>query len=614
MDFDPRAPAELRRRVGRQAALAACAAGAFQADPALLTAARTRLRRAVALGQDADGSAATDALAALAAACRAAGLGTPSVRQLAAALLMHAGRAVESGAMREAGGAPLAVALAALLHVWSGRRCHLVRASDYLAGRDQARFAPLFALCGVSAAALEADLGETELARRYEADLVYATGRQLLSDLLRARLAADGMAAAACRPAAEVALVDDLDAVLAEEAASPVVISAAGSAGVLDAATLAACALVEELEAGRDYHIEREPGWQVRFSAAGQARLELLALRLPVYWRHPQRRDDIVSCALLARDELGRERHYLVQEGRVLIADDGVLRRLAGRVWQFGMLQAVEAREGLPLSAPPRTVARTAVQSFLPRYRRLTGIGASLRGMRAELRDCYGLETVALSAHAELRPQRRYGYRDAAAKLDAFADAVGARQARGEALLVGAPRTADLAAVGRLLAARQIGFALADGREPEADAATLAAAAEPGRVTLVIAAALRNGVQVEPESEPERGPERDADTGAGAQVHGMLFEHWDSARTDAAFFAWCASGEVFGAASDELLARALPEWLPLPVAGLARAPWTAAALFRLAQRNAARQASRYRASLALRERQMDEQLAFAGMG
>ena len=612
MDFDPRAPAALRRRANRQATLAARAAEALQAEgwqadalqanQALLTAARTRLRRAVALGQDADGSAAADALAALAAACRIAGLGTPSERQLTAALLMHAGCAVESGAMREAGGAPLAVALAALLHAWSGRRCHLVRASDYLALRDCTRFAQLFALCGVSAAALEADLGEAELARRYEADLVYATGRQLLSDLLRARLAADGMAAAACRPAAEVALVDDLDAVLAEEAASPVVISAAGSAGVLDAATLAACALVEELEAGRDYHIERAPGWQVRFSAAGQARLEPLALRLPVYWRHPQRRDDILSSALLARDALQRERHYLVQEGRVLLADDGVLRLLAGRIWQFGMLQAVEAREGLPLSAPPRTVARTAVQSFLPRYRRLAGIGASLCGMRAELRDCYALETVALSVHAEARPQGRYGYRDAAAKLDAFADAVQARQARGEALLVGAPRTADLAAVGRLLAAHNIGFALADGREPEADAATLAAAAEPGKVTLVIASALRNGEPAQPDAE------------ASVQVHGMLFEHWDSARTDAAFFAWCSSGEVFGAASDELLARALPEWLPLPVDRLARAPWTAALLFRLAQRNAARQASRYRASLALRERQMDEQLAFAGMG
>lgn len=613
MDFDPRAAAALRRRAMRQAALAARAAPNLQADAALLAEARTRLRRAVALDQDRDGSAAADALAALAAACRAAGLGLPPLRQLAAALLMHAGRAVEAG---PGGGASLAVALAALLQVWSGRRCHVVRASDYLAVRDSARFAPLFALCGVDAAALEADLDEAELARRYGADLVYATGRQLLSDLLRARLAADGMALAACRPAAEVALIDDIDAVLAEDAASPVVISAAGSGGVLDEATLAACALVEELDAGRDYRIEREPGWQVRFSDAGLARLEALALRLPVYWRHPQRRDDLVASALLARDELRREHHYLVQEGRVLIADDGVLRRLAGRVWQFGMLQAVEAREGLPLSAPPRTVARTAVQSFLPQYRRLAGIGASLAGMRAELRDCYGLETVALAPRASVRPRRRYGWRDAAAKLDAFAAEVEARQRRGEAQLVGAPRTADLAAVGRLLAARSVGFALADGREPEADAATLAAARAPGKVTLVIAAALRNGVlaEAEPGLEEEVGTRSAAGLEAAPPLHGMLFEHWDSTRADAAFFAWCTDGEVFGAASDELLLRALPEWLPLPVTRLARAPWAATALFRLAQRNAARQSSRYRASLALRERQMDEQLAFARMG
>jgi len=588
-----------RRLADRAAAIASEAAG-LSIDAAVLAAARTALRRAVALGQGNGAGldhALDRALAALAGACRVAGLGMPSARQLAAALLMHEGRAVAFGAC---GGASTAVALAALLHVWSGRRCHLVRAADWLAVRDCAAFAPLFALCGVRAAALEADLDEAELARRYAADLVYATGRQLLSDFLRTRLVTTGVAAAACRPAADVALVDDIDAVLAEEAASPVVISAAGSGGVLDAATLAACALIEELEAGRDYRIVREPGWRVDFSDTALTRLELLALRLPVYWRHPQRRDDVLSSALLARDELQRERHYLVQEGRVLIADDGVLRRLAGRVWQFGMLQAVEAREGLPLSSPPRTVARTAIQSFLPQYRRLAGIGASLAGMGDELRDCYGLQTVALPGAQAIRPLRRYGLRDGAVKLDAFVDALETRQRRGEALLVGAPRTADLAAIGRLLAARTIAFGLADGREPDADAATLAAAAEPGKVTLVIAAALRHGVLTE--------------AGPAAPLHGMLFEHWDNARADAAFFAWCTAGEVFGAASDELLLRALPEWLPLPVERLARHAALAAPLVWLAQRNAARQSSRYRVSLGLRERQMDEQLAFARMG
>jgi len=588
MDFDP------ARRAGRRAAAIFQQAGTLAFDAAVLAAARSRLRRAVALDRGQDG-AVDHALAALAGACRLAGLGLPAPRQLAAALLMGEGRAVEFG-MR--GGASLAVALAALLHAWSGRRCHLVRASDYLAARDCAAFAPLYALAGVRATALGADLDEAETAQRYTAELVYATGRQLLSDLLRTRLAAEGVAAAACRPGADVALVDDIDAVLAEEAASPVVISAAGSAGVLDGATLAACALVDELGAGADYHITREPAWRVDFTDVGLARLDLLALRLPVYWRHPQRRDDLLTSALLARDELQRERHYLVQEGRVLIADDGVLRRLAGRVWQFGMLQAVEAREGLPLSSPPRTVARTAIQSFLPEYRCLAGIGASLAGMQTELRDCYGLHTAVLGGEPGLRPERHYGYRDGAAKLDAFVDALEARQRRGEALLVGAPRTADLAAIGRLLAARTIGFALADGREPEADAMTLASAGEPGKVTLVVAAALRNGVL------PDAGPQ--------VPLHGMLFEHWDGARADAAFFAWCTGGEVFGAASDELLLRALPEWLPLPVTVLGRAPALAAPLVRLAQRNAARQASRYRASLGLRERQMDEQLAFAG--
>ena len=620
-------PGALRRRLEGEAVQvlrAAHALGDGADAPALadqLRDARAGLRRACSLGQ-ADGGAARDVALAAIARASAALLGTlPSPQQVTAALAMHQGYAVECGFV---GGRPLAVALCAILHVWSGRHCHIVGASDYLAARDAAAFAALYQACGCAVATLAVNTPPDDMARRYGHDIVYATGRQLLSDFLRddlllggavsamrRRVQARTVAALDQRPVTRgmgVDIIDDIEAVLVDEAASPVLISAAGNSTVLNAATEAARDLVAQLEDGRDYQIERAPAWQVHLSDEGERRVEQIGAALPVYWQHPKRRFDLFSCALLARDVLERERHYVINDGRVMLADENVFRLLAGRIWHYGMLQAVEAREGLPLSAPPRTVARASLQTFFRRYERLAGAGSSFAGLARELHQCYRLPVLALGA-AGRRPALQYGYPDRAAKLDGFIGVLERLSGAGGAVLVGAPRTSDLAAIGRLLSERGILFQVADGRDPAADALTLAAAGVPGKVTLMTGPAGRNGELplLAPGQEQERTP----------MPHGLLFEHWESRRADLAFFAWADRAMVFASIEDDLLARALPAWA-LWLRAVVRADvlgnGPAQLLIRLAQWHGRRHGSRYRQSLALRETQLDEQLAFSKKG
>jgi preprotein translocase subunit SecA len=618
-------PGALRRRLEHDAADAA-RTGAAISDLALtnqLMLARANLRRACALGQADGGAARLPALAALVRASEVALGITPSGQQLCAALGMHAGFAVELGFV---GGRPLAVALCALLHVWSGRHCHIVAASDYLAARDGAAFAPLFALCGVSVGLLGANTPPADAERQYSFDIVYATGRQLLSDFMRDDLLLGGavsplrrslqarkVAGLDQRPVTRgmgVALIDDIEAVLVDEAASPVLISAAGHASVLNEATVAAFTLIASLLAGRDYQLLRLPGWQIEFSEAGHERLERLGMALPAYWQHPQRRYDLVSAALLARDALEPERHYVVQEGRVMLADESVFRLLGGRNWHHGMLQALEVREGLPLSTPPRTVARASLQTFFPRYEQLAGAGSSLAGLAYELKSCYQLPVLSL-VEPEQRPAPapHYAWRDRAAKLDGFIALVERLHVEAVPMLIGAPRTADLAAIGRLLVERGIPFAVADGRDPTADAPTLAASGAPGSVTFITAIAGRNCEL----------PAALAGTGPQSGVRGLLFEHFEARRADRAFFAWSGEGAVFASIDDDVLTRPLPAWAT-PLRHLVRQSAlgdgvqarASRAIIALSQWHAAKHGSWYRRSLALRENQLDEQLAFSG--
>lgn len=597
----------------------AVAPAAADADTAALCAtlqmARASLRRACNLGQADGGAARAPALLALARAATALGM-PPSPLQLQAALGMHAAYAVEFGFVD---GRPLAVALAAILHAWSGRHCHIVSAGEQLAARDLAALAPLYRLCGVTADLLLPNQAPAAAAACYGGDIVYATGRQLLSDFMRDALLLAGatsplrrqlqgrsVAAVEQRPVTRplgVALIDDIEAVLVDEAGSPVVISAAGNTSVLDEATVAAYSLVAGLAPGRDYAVLSQPGWQVVFTDAGEARLAALGMALPVYWQHPQRRYDLVSNALLARDTLVAERHYLVQEGRLMLADESVFRLLAGRVWHNGILQALEVRNGLPLSTPPRTVARAALQTYFPRYAQLAGIGSSLGALRQELRTGYGLPLWQLVRPARPAPLRQYHYLERAAKLDGFIALVAQLHGDGQPLLIAAPRTADLAAIARQLVERGLAFQAVDGRDAALDAASLAAAGTTGAITLVTAAAGRNGV-------PLPAP----------TLHALLFEHGDTRRADQGILAWAPFGVVF-ASLDDLLLRPLPAWAAPLRHLLARWPLASAGssaiarlLLSLSQWQAARSASGYRRSLALRENQLDEQLAFSGKG
>ena len=592
----------------------AALAQAAQLDPAALASAidtgRAALRRACALGQASGGAARAPALAALAGASRAAFGQLPGAAELGAALGMYLGNAVETG-YRTA--APLAVALCAVMECWSGRHCHVVCASDLSAARDAASFQALFQLCGCTSAALSPAMPGPDAERAYASDVMYGGARQLLSDAMRDQLLLDGATSPIRRHlraagrgraplvrATGVAIVADIEAVLADDASSPVMLSAGGQLTVLNVATLAALELVASLDSGTDYVVDTSYAWQVHFTPGGERKLQQLAATLlPVYWRHPLRCADLVGMAILARDVLEPERHFVVQEGRVMIADDNVMRMLAGRVWQQGPLQAVEARAQLPLSTPPRTIARAAFQSFFPRYERLAGAGRHLEGLGRELRSCYDLPVLSLRERDGLSPvQGRYEFADREAKLLGFVDLIVDISSSGTAVVATAPRSADLAVVGRALVDRGVAFQLVDGRDRNADTQTLANASGNGKVTLVAGSSLRGG---------------ELDLSDDIHVRPLLLEHWDLRRTDLAFFA-LGEGAVVFAAHAELMARPLPVW-GAPLRALLRhsasAPFAARWVIKLSQWHVNRHGSRYRESMAARESQLDEQLAFS---
>ena len=579
-----------------------------------IASARAGLQRACNLGAEFGAAARVPALAVIALICERI-FGAPLSRwQILAALGMLEGYAVELGYVN---GRPLAVAVSAILQVWCGRHCHIVGASEYLAARDAEALTALYQHCGCSVASIAPTTPEADMATRYLADVLYATGRQLLSDFMRDRLLLGGATSPLRRElrarrrtvgelspitrGTSVAIIDDIEAVLVDEAASPVLISAAGNYSVLNEATVAARQVALLFTEGRDFEIERQPLLQVHFTADGEQRLQDTCGALPVYWQHPIRRRDVMASALLAREGLERDRHYVVREGRVVLADESVFRLLAGRVWHAGLLQAVEVREGIPLTVPPRNVARAAFQTYFPRYHWLAGAGSELAGLHGELRSCYGLRVMSLvirAAAMSLTPARMYQFATRAEKLNNFCESVVARHATGRALLIGAPRLTDLIVIGRALGEQGIACHVADGRQPAADAEVLAGVGSLGRVTLITNNAWRNA------SLPD----------TDSALDGLLFEHAEMRRNDHALAAWVRQLTCFASLEDDVVTRVLPPWARW-LHRLAQQAALRMVLVRwmiaLTQGRVHRQGTAYRRTLALRERQLDEQLSFS---
>jgi preprotein translocase subunit SecA len=430
----------------------------------------------------------------------------PYPRQLMAALALHDGLLVSLAAGE---GKTLAAALAAILHAWRGGPCHVACGNEYLAQRDAELMRPLFLRCGLSVASVAQNMQPDQAIEAYRADVVYAAGKQFLADFLSdqiilggiddpMRLRLRGLAADAGdrQPAMRglnAVIVDDAETVLFDEATTPVVISAPSDNPMLIDAVRAARELVGHLQAGRDYRV-LESRRDIEFTAAGEAVLDSRSDLLPPLWRTPERRDDLLRQAIVVRDLLQPQRHYVVQQGRLTITDDYLGRLLARPAWTHGLHQAIEIKEGLEPTPPSRVLARMSVAQFFQRYHQLGGIGVALHAVRDEAWRTLGRLSLRLRLAArpgeapadstQLCPPAILP--DHAGKLVAFSRALIGLHRCGLPTLVSLRRISDAEAIARLLAEHRIKCQYFSTRQSAGVADMLQSIAQPGQISLTL--------------------------------------------------------------------------------------------------------------------------------
>lgn len=213
-------------------------------------------------------------------------------------------------------GKTLAGALAAAGLALRGKRVHLLSVNDYLARRDAEWMLPLYTMLGVTVGWISEDSTPEERRKAYSQDITYAAVSELGFDVLRDRMVTD--VADRVVPPPEVAIIDEADSVLVDEARVPLVL--AGAAESL-AADVEMAELVRTLKPRLHYEIDGE-GRNVQLTDAGIDAVEEALGGVDLYAEDEESLLPQVNLALHAHSLLQRDVHYVVRDGEVRIINE----------------------------------------------------------------------------------------------------------------------------------------------------------------------------------------------------------------------------------------------------------------------------------------------------
>jgi preprotein translocase subunit SecA len=422
---------------------------------------------------------------------------SPFDAQLQAASALLDDRLVE---MATGEGKTLSVALAAAVVALAGMPVHAMTANDYLARRDALGHQGFFAHLGLSVGTVTSASTPAERRTAYRCHITYCTAREVAFDTLRdsldpswprsewqrrsARLS--GIATAeplVCRLG--MAILDEADSLLIDEATTPLVISEAVDDAAHRAACFQALAVARSLTLGTHFHPNDE-GRRIEWTAAGDTALAVRTEGLEGAWHNARHRHDLVTAALEALHLLRRDQHYLVRDGAVHLLDAVTGRVSPGRVWSRGLQTLVELKEGLAPSKSVATRGQIGFPHFFNGYERLCGLSGSLQECRAELRALYqrAVVRIALRLPSKRRvlPDRLYA--DAASRQAAAVACIAALQAEGRPVLVGTDSVADSESLSAALSVANVVHRVLNARHDADESAIVAAAGAAGAVTV----------------------------------------------------------------------------------------------------------------------------------
>ncbi|HYH24796.1 MAG TPA: preprotein translocase subunit SecA [Blastococcus sp.] len=398
--------------------------------------------------------------------------------QLMGGAALHLGNIAE---MRTGEGKTLTGVLPAYLNALTGDGVHVVTVNDYLAKRDAEWMGRVHRFLGLSVGSILS--GQTPAQRRelYACDITYGTNNEFGFDYLR-----DNMAwskADLVQRGHHYAIVDEVDSILIDEARTPLIISGpAESAGKWYSEFARLVPLMK-----RDVHYEVEE--DKRTVAVTEEGVEFVEDQLGIDNLYEAVNSPLIGYlnnALKAKELFKKDQQYIVSNGEVLIVDEFTGRVLAGRRYNEGMHQAIEAKEKVKIKDENQTLATITLQNYFRLYEKLSGMTGTAQTEAAELSQTYSLGVVPIPTNRPMVRQDRSDviYKTEKAKFDAVVDDIAERNEAGQPVLVGTASVEKSELLSKYLLTRGIRHEVLNAKNHAREASIIAQAGRPGAVTV----------------------------------------------------------------------------------------------------------------------------------
>ena len=398
--------------------------------------------------------------------------------QLLGALRMLAGDVVE---MATGEGKTLAGAIAAAGYALGGRHVHVVTINDYLARRDAEWMGPLLEALGVTVGWVTAESTADERRAAYKCNVTYASINEIGFDVLRDQLVTDVDDLVSPNP--DVALIDEADSVLVDEALVPLVLAGTSHR---EQPRLEIIKLVGELQPGEDYDTDSDDR-NVHLTEAGAHKLEKRLGGIDLYSEeHVGTALTEINVALHAHVLLHRDVHYIVRDGAVHLINSSRGRIAALQRWPDGLQAAVEAKEGIETTETGEVLDTITVQALINRYPTVCGMTGTALAAGEQLRQFYklGVSPIPPNTPNIREDETDRVYITAAAKIDAILAHVIEVHETGQPVLVGTHDVAESEELHERLQRRGVPAVVLNAKNDAEEAEVIAEAGKLGAVTV----------------------------------------------------------------------------------------------------------------------------------
>ena len=398
--------------------------------------------------------------------------------QLQAALRMLAGDVVE---MATGEGKTLSGAIAAAGYAIGGRHVHVITINDYLARRDAEWMGPLIEALGLTVGWVTADSTPEERREAYKCDVTYGSVNEIGFDVLRDQLVTDVDDLVSPNP--DVAVIDEADSVLVDEALVPLVLAGTTHREMPKVELIR---MVGELIEGRDYETDSDSR-NVHLTESGAQKLEAKLGGINLYSEeHVGSTLTEVNVALHAHVLLQRDVHYIVRDDAVHLINSSRGRIAQLQRWPDGLQAAVEAKEGIETTETGEVLDTITVQALIDRYPTVCGMTGTALAAGEQLRQFYklGVSPIPPNTPNIREDEEDRVYVTAAAKTDAIVEHIAEVHETRQPILVGTRDVAESEDLHERLVKAGVPAVVLNAKNDAEEAAVIAEAGALGSVTV----------------------------------------------------------------------------------------------------------------------------------